>query len=127
MTKVLAALGGLPHGLAVGVARAAVDDARARVEAGEDVTEDSVLAGARRRAAEIGRSLLQPVVNATGVIVHTNLGRAPLGAAPLAAVAEVASGYSNLEFRLDRGRGGRARSTPGPCWPGPAAPRRPWW
>ncbi len=108
MTKVLAALASLPHGLAVEVARAVVDDARVQVENGEPVTEESVLADARRRAGEIGRSLLQPVVNATGVIVHTNLGRAPLGAAPLAAVADVASGYSNLEFRLDRGtRGSR--------------------
>jgi L-seryl-tRNA(Ser) seleniumtransferase len=108
VTKVLAALGALPHGLAVGVARSVVDDARARLEAGETVTEDSVLADASQRALEIGRSLLQPVVNATGVIVHTNLGRAPLGSAPLAAVAEVAAGYSNLEFRLDRGtRGSR--------------------
>jgi L-seryl-tRNA(Ser) seleniumtransferase len=108
VTKVLAALRPLPHGLAVAVARAAVDEARARVEGGEAVSEESVLADARRRAAEISRSLLQPVVNATGVIVHTNLGRAPLGADPLAAVASVAGAYSNLEFRLDRGtRGSR--------------------
>jgi L-seryl-tRNA(Ser) seleniumtransferase len=108
VTKVLGALAGLPHGLAVALARAVVDEARARLEAGEAVSEEAVLAEAGRRAAEIGRSLLQPVVNATGVIVHTNLGRAPLGAAPLAAVAEVAAGYSNLEFRLDSGaRGSR--------------------
>ena len=108
MTKVLGELGALPHGLAVSVARSVVDEARARLAGGGDVTEEAVLAEARRRAADIGRSLLQPVINATGVIVHTNLGRAPLGADPLAAVAEVASGYSNLEFRLDRGsRGSR--------------------
>jgi L-seryl-tRNA(Ser) seleniumtransferase len=108
VTKVLGALPSLPHGLAVAVARAVVDDARSRVEAGEPVGEDAVLAEAGRRAAEIGRSLLQPVVNATGVIVHTNLGRAPLGSDPLAAVASVAGAYSNLEFRLDRGgRGSR--------------------
>ncbi|MEW6473940.1 MAG: L-seryl-tRNA(Sec) selenium transferase [Actinomycetota bacterium] len=108
VTKVLAELGGLPHGLAVAVARSVVDEARARAEAGETVAEEAVLGEARRRAAEFGRSLLQPVVNATGVIVHTNLGRAPLGAGALAAVAEVAAGYSNLEFRLDRGvRGSR--------------------
>jgi L-seryl-tRNA(Ser) seleniumtransferase len=94
--------------LAVAVARAVVDEARLRVEAGEAVDGEAVLAEARRRAAEIGRSLLQPVVNATGVIVHTNLGRAPLGSAPLAEVAAVAGAYSNLEFRLDRGvRGSR--------------------
>ena len=108
MTKVLAELGGLPHGLAVAVARSVVDSARSRAEAGEAVAEEDVLAEARHRAGEIGRSLLQPLINATGVIVHTNLGRAPLGPAPLEAVAEVAAGYSNLEFRLDRGvRGSR--------------------
>ena len=109
MTKVLDALSNLPHGLAVALARAVVDEARARVEAGEAApSEEEVLAEARRRACDLGRSLLQPVVNATGVIVHTNLGRAPLGSGPLAAVADVAAGYSNLEFRLDRGtRGSR--------------------
>jgi len=108
VTRVLGALAGLPHGLAVAVARAVVDEARSRVEAGEAVDEEAVLAEAGRRAAEIGRSLLQPVVNATGVIVHTNLGRAPLGSDPMAAVAAVAGTYSNLEFRLDRGvRGSR--------------------
>jgi L-seryl-tRNA(Ser) seleniumtransferase len=49
---------------------------------------------------------LLPVINATGVIVHTNLGRAPLGAGALSAVADVASGYSNLEFRLSTGNRG---------------------
>jgi L-seryl-tRNA(Ser) seleniumtransferase len=108
VTKVLAELSSLPHGLAVEVARSVVDDARSRLEDGEPVTEDAVLGDARRRAADLGRSLLQPLINATGVIVHTNLGRAPLGPAALAAVGEVASGYSNLEFRLDRGtRGSR--------------------
>jgi L-seryl-tRNA(Ser) seleniumtransferase len=108
VNKVLAELRALPHGLAVEVARSVIDEARARVEAGEPVIEEDVLSEARRRAADIGRSLLQPLINATGVIVHTNLGRAPLGPAALAAVGEVASGYSNLEFRLDRGtRGSR--------------------
>jgi len=108
VTKVLGELSSLPHGLAVAVARAVVDEARNRAEAGEALSEEAVLAEAGRRAAEIGRSLLQPLVNATGVIVHTNLGRAPLGSDPLAAVAAVAGSYSNLEFRLDRGgRGSR--------------------
>ncbi|HEY4408498.1 MAG TPA: L-seryl-tRNA(Sec) selenium transferase [Acidimicrobiia bacterium] len=108
VTKVLAALPPMPHGLAVDVARAVVDEARARVEAGEPVDGEAVLTEARRRADEIGRKLLQPVVNATGVIVHTNLGRAPLGSAPLEAVTAVAGGYSNLEFRLEQGtRGSR--------------------
>jgi L-seryl-tRNA(Ser) seleniumtransferase len=51
---------------------------------------------------------LRPVINATGVVIHTNLGRAPLSIAAAVRVAEVASGYSNLEYDLDAGvRGGR--------------------
>ncbi|MGH9555340.1 MAG: L-seryl-tRNA(Sec) selenium transferase [Terriglobales bacterium] len=50
---------------------------------------------------------LRPVINATGVILHTNLGRAPLAAAAVARIAEVAAGYSNLEFDLDTGERGK--------------------
>ncbi len=49
---------------------------------------------------------LRPVLNATGVIVHTNLGRAPLAAAALERVTAIAGGYSNLEYDLDAGRRG---------------------
>jgi L-seryl-tRNA(Ser) seleniumtransferase len=49
---------------------------------------------------------LTPVVNATGVVIHTNLGRSPLGTAAIARVAAVAEGYSNLEYDLDRGERG---------------------
>jgi L-seryl-tRNA(Ser) seleniumtransferase len=82
----------------------------------------AALAGARRRGvaeapgellAEAARSLDRPpslrrALNATGVIVHTNLGRAPLAAAAIERVADVAGGYSNLEYDLDAGaRGSR--------------------
>jgi L-seryl-tRNA(Ser) seleniumtransferase len=50
---------------------------------------------------------LRPVINATGVILHTNLGRAPLSRAALEHVAEVSQGYSNLEFDLSSGERGR--------------------
>ena len=54
------------------------------------------------------RPRLRRVLNATGVIVHTNLGRAPLAEAALERVLEVGSGYSNLEYDLDEGaRGSR--------------------
>lgn len=49
---------------------------------------------------------LLPVINATGVILHTNLGRAPLSQAALRAVAEIALGYSNLEYDLEKGKRG---------------------
>lgn len=50
---------------------------------------------------------LRPVINATGVILHTNLGRAPMGEAALAAVSHAARGYTNLEFDLTAGRRGK--------------------
>lgn len=50
---------------------------------------------------------LRPVINATGVILHTNLGRAPIAAAALQHLAEVAGRYSNLEFDLERGQRGQ--------------------
>lgn len=56
--------------------------------------------------AEWTELTLQPVINATGVIVHTNLGRAPLSRSALLAAQEVASGYSTLEYDLEAGRRG---------------------
>ncbi|MBM4355690.1 MAG: L-seryl-tRNA(Sec) selenium transferase [Deltaproteobacteria bacterium] len=64
---------------------------------------------ARRAATRLAATLapsLKPVINATGVVVHTNLGRAPLAADVLKRMAEVASGYSNLEYDLDAGQRG---------------------
>lgn len=64
----------------------------------------------RRVAASLEREAafsLRPVINATGVIIHTNLGRAPLSAAAAARVVEIATGYSNLEYDLDAGTRGR--------------------
>jgi L-seryl-tRNA(Ser) seleniumtransferase len=60
------------------------------------------------RLARVQQASLRPVINATGVVLHTNLGRAPLARAAVAAVAAVAGGYSNLEYDLDEGtRGSR--------------------
>ena len=60
--------------------------------------------------AELRRMLgysLQPVINATGVILHTNLGRAPLSEAAIEHIRNTAAGYSNLEFDLSRGERGK--------------------
>jgi L-seryl-tRNA(Ser) seleniumtransferase len=107
--RVLAALDGLPHDLLAEAARAAVDDARTAAAAGADPpSEDTVIAEARARVAEARTRLLQPLVNATGVLLHTNLGRAPIGDEALAAVGAIARGASNLELRLATGaRGSR--------------------
>ena len=57
----------------------------------------------------LGRSRLQPVINGTGILIHTNFGRAPLGSDAIRAIAEVGSAYSNLEYDLTTGvRGKRA-------------------
>jgi len=64
----------------------------------------------RRLAGRFDRrdkSRTQPVINAAGVVLHTNLGRAPLSKAALDAILEVASGYCNLEYELESGRRGR--------------------
>ena len=50
---------------------------------------------------------LRPVINATGVVLHTNLGRAPLARAAVERIAEVAATYSNLEFEIEAGRRGK--------------------
>jgi L-seryl-tRNA(Ser) seleniumtransferase len=88
--------------LAVAVARAELEERRAALLAGEDPGGDDLVAAARARL----RPSLRRVLNATGVVVHTNLGRAPLAAAARAAVAEAATGYANLEFDLERGERG---------------------
>src|ERR687895_430704 len=73
-----------------------------------DAPRPLALAAARARAvaAAAARPSLRRVLNATGVIVHTNLGRAPLAAAARDAVARVAEGYSNLEWDLTAGERG---------------------
>ena len=71
----------------------------------EAIQEIELGAEARLRAAM--RPSLIRVINATGVIVHTNLGRAPLSEAALARVSAVAGGYTNLEYDVERGARGR--------------------
>ncbi len=104
--RVVALLGGLPQPMLVDCAREAVDAARELVEHGEAVTLDTVVADAAARVAHRRAEQLRRVVNATGVLLHTNLGRAPLGANAIREVADVAGGYSNLEYRMDSGERG---------------------
>ena len=61
----------------------------------------------RCRAESFGKQRLQRVVNATGILVHTNLGRAPISSSALEAAAKLASGYSNLELDLNTGARGK--------------------
>jgi L-seryl-tRNA(Ser) seleniumtransferase len=91
------------------VAREVVAGERARLAAGESPMALDGLAGTVRERLEgfavVAGSGLTPVLNATGVILHTNLGRAPWAAAAISAAMRAAAGYSLLEF--DRGAGRR--------------------
>lgn len=89
--------------------RAAVDAARARLLAAPDAaapTTEVLLGAARRELAALAAPTLRPVINASGVILHTNLGRAPLSAAARAALEAAAAHYSTLEYDLHRGERG---------------------
>ena len=99
-------LAGEPRSLALAAARAGLDRARDEIRAGRDPGDPVELAVAE--LTSVRRPSLRRVLNATGVLVHTNLGRAPLAEAALARVVEVGGGYSNLEYDLDAGaRGSR--------------------
>jgi L-seryl-tRNA(Ser) seleniumtransferase len=93
--------------------RAAADSVRHGIAVGTHAMASAAAAGdaieteARARLADAFEPSLQPVINATGVVIHTNLGRAPLSDAALARIREVARGYSSLEYDLGRGARGR--------------------
>ena len=99
---------GLPRLILVESVRAELARERVRLRAGSTgpAATDVLAARALRRARAACRPQLRRVLNATGVVLHTNLGRAPLAGAARAAVAEVAAGYSSLEYDLASGRRG---------------------
>ena len=93
----------------VAFAREAADRLRAsRDVAGMPSTEAQATAWLEKQVlSSLTRpASLRPVINATGVILHTNLGRAPLAAAAIAQAAHLAAGYSNLEYDLEAGTRG---------------------
>jgi len=107
-----------PHALKAAAARRAIDEARAAIgEGAAPPTIEQLAASATRLLGAGRRRRLVPVVNATGVLLHTNLGRAPMGRRQLDAVEAVAAGYSNLEFDLAEGAGAAATTTPVSCSP----------
>ncbi len=91
----------------VALVREELDAAREAVAVGRAVPPlDAIVTAVGDRARSALAPSLRPVINATGVILHTNLGRAPLSDEALAAMTEAARGYSNLEFDLEAGERG---------------------
>ncbi len=87
--------------------RESLETIRADVRAGAEVpSNEQLLALAASRLAGWTHPTLEPVINATGVIIHTNLGRAPLSTSAIEAIQAVSAGYSSLEFDLNTGKRG---------------------
>jgi L-seryl-tRNA(Ser) seleniumtransferase len=110
--RVAALAGRVDRGLVVEVARAVLSDLRGRIAGEANFAAPALEQGSleERIAAEVERILarsLQPVINATGVILHTNLGRAPLVASVAEEFRRTATRYTNLEYDLEAGARGK--------------------
>lgn len=93
--------------LALRALRTCLEEARTAIRAGQPCpSRETLLTQAMQLLAQEQRPSLQTVINATGVIINTNLGRAPLSAQALEAVHQVAGGYANLEYELAAGERG---------------------
>lgn len=96
------------HPMTVSAFRQILDDLRSQIIKGESLlSETAIHEKARNLLEEWTEPTLLPVINATGVVLHTNLGRAPLSKATLKAIFEAAGAYSNLEFNLANGKRGQ--------------------
>ena len=95
----------------VGVVREQLDLARRDIRRGGKAPEPDILVEAVcRHVADLTRTAPRRVINATGVVIHTNLGRAPLSRAAIEAMSQAAQGYSDLELDLTTGRRGSRQS-----------------
>ena len=106
VNKVLEALGhyDLPRPMIVDLVRRELSKIRAKA----DIPDlESIVDLLRRSLAELHASRLQPVINGTGIVIHTNFGRAPLAQEAIRALNEIGPAYSNLEYDLATGERGR--------------------
>src|SRR4029078_7706230 len=107
VSKILDALGhsDLPRRFVVEIVRRELSQIRASSAFSE---LDAIVAHVRRALDAFRTSRLQPVINGTGIVIHTNFGRAPLPSEAMHALKEIGAAYSNLEYDLAKGgRGGR--------------------
>ncbi len=96
-----------PRALLVNLVRRQLEDARLAISAGSPcLSIDEITESISAQVCALETPSLRPVINASGVILHTNLGRAPLSQETIRAMNTASPGYSNLEYDLDRGRRG---------------------
>jgi L-seryl-tRNA(Ser) seleniumtransferase len=97
------------HTLSVKAMRAVLDELRQSAQSSDFLIPDDVeiIQRVREKLETWLEPTLTPVINATGVVLHTNLGRAPLSKAVIAAVHEAAATYTNLEYDLEEGKRGK--------------------
>ncbi len=95
------------HDLVVQVARQRLDRERTSIGLGKTPRPvDDIIESVVAMLLGLESSGLRPIINATGVVLHTNLGRAPLSRPALEAMDEASRGYSNIEFELESGKRG---------------------
>lgn len=101
-------LADLPESLAVTLARETIAEVRSQIASGELTDADSIAQALVLAIGERVQTLRQPnlrrIINGSGVLLHTNAGRAPLPGGAIAAIADTARGYCNLELSLEDGR-----------------------
>ncbi len=103
------ALAGYPEACAKDHLRDVLAELRAAIKEGRahEVTPvDAIIVETKKRTEKSLRPALKKVINGTGVMIHTNLGRSPLARSAIERLVAVASGYSNLEYDLAGGRRG---------------------
>ncbi len=90
------------------IVQSAIDAARLAIQSGESVDEEHIVEQVEQDLVELFRPRLSPLINATGILIHTNLGRAPVSASVAEAMAEAGANYVSLELDPETNhRGGR--------------------
>src|SRR5262245_1437912 len=105
----LEALRDLPRSVVADAVRDTLAEARTALKGSKDgsaIDSETLAMAAAQRARLAGAPALRRVLNATGIVLHTNLGRAPLSEQARRVVADVAAGYSSLEYDLEKGERG---------------------
>jgi len=93
--------------------RIAAENKKSAIENGIVPSKETIVRAIISQFEEYKRDSIQPVINGAGVILHTNLGRAPISSADFQSLSEAITGYSNLEFDLKTGKRSNRSRLPG--------------